>query len=156
MLSAVAGSVLEEPDAKACILAHRDELTTQNREKVGRVNPGVATSVFDAKEKSWAGRATFAMGGAQRRAGLVRVFGALMVATSLLVVTGADTAVEAAVTGLLPAGWSGAIASVEEVPAVQEGLDVLRRSATSAPLTGSGPVSPPTQSPPLPAAVHNR
>jgi len=61
MLSAVAGGVLEEPDAKACILAHRDELTAQNREKFGRVNPGVATSVFDAKEKSWAGRATFAM-----------------------------------------------------------------------------------------------
>lgn len=61
MLSAVAGGVLEEPDAKACILAHRDELTAQNREKFGRANPGVATSVFDAKEKSWAGRATFAM-----------------------------------------------------------------------------------------------
>jgi len=61
MLSAVAGGVLEEPDAKACILAHRDELTAQNRGKFGRVNPGVATSVFDAKEKSWAGRATFAM-----------------------------------------------------------------------------------------------
>ncbi|QXP89185.1 DEAD/DEAH box helicase [Methylococcus capsulatus] len=61
MLSAVAGGVLEEPDAKSCILAHRDELTAQNREKFGRVNPGVATSVFDAKEKSWGGRATFAM-----------------------------------------------------------------------------------------------
>ncbi|MCJ9707563.1 DEAD/DEAH box helicase [Bordetella hinzii] len=61
MLSAVVGSVLDEPDAKACILAHRDELTAQNREKFGRVNPGLTTSVFDAKEKSWAGRATFAM-----------------------------------------------------------------------------------------------
>lgn len=61
MLSAVAGGVLEQPDAKSCILAHRDELTAQNREKFCRVNPGVATSVFDAKEKSWAGRATFAM-----------------------------------------------------------------------------------------------
>jgi len=61
MLSAVAGRVLDEPDAKACILAHRDELTAQNRAKFGRVKPGVATSVFDAKEKSWAGRATFAM-----------------------------------------------------------------------------------------------
>jgi len=61
MLSAVAGGVLEEPDAKACILAHRDELTAQNREKFCRVNPGLTTSVFDAKEKSWAGRATFAM-----------------------------------------------------------------------------------------------
>ena len=48
MLSAVAGGVLEEPDAKACILAHRDELTAQNRAKFGRVNPGVVTSVFTA------------------------------------------------------------------------------------------------------------
>ena len=29
-----------EPDAKACILAHRDELTAQNRAKFARVNPG--------------------------------------------------------------------------------------------------------------------
>ena len=61
MLSAVAGNILDEPDAKACILAHRDELTAQNRAKFARVNPGLSTSVFDAKEKSWAGRATFAM-----------------------------------------------------------------------------------------------
>ncbi|CAI8820138.1 DEAD/DEAH box helicase [Methylococcus capsulatus] len=61
MLSAVAGGVLEEPDAKACVLAHRDELTAQNRAKFGQVNPGRTTSVFDAQEKSWAGRATFAM-----------------------------------------------------------------------------------------------
>ncbi len=61
MLSAVAGRVLAEPGTKACILAHRDELTGQNRQKFGRVNPGISTSVFDAREKSWAGRATFAM-----------------------------------------------------------------------------------------------
>lgn len=61
MLSAVAGRLLEEPDAKACILAHRTELTGQNRGKFSRVNPGVSTSVFDANEKSWQGRATFAM-----------------------------------------------------------------------------------------------
>lgn len=61
MLSAVAGRVLVEPDAKACILAHRTELTGQNRAKFERVNPGMRTSVFDANEKSWAGQATFAM-----------------------------------------------------------------------------------------------
>ncbi len=61
MLSAVAGSLLADPDAKACILAHRDELTGQNLSKFARVNPGVSTSVFDAKDKSWSGRATFAM-----------------------------------------------------------------------------------------------
>lgn len=61
MLSAVAGSLLAEPDAKACILAHRTELTGQNRAKFARVNPNLTTSVFDATEKSWAGHATFAM-----------------------------------------------------------------------------------------------
>lgn len=61
MLSAVAGSFLVEPDAKACILAHRTELTGQNRSKFERVNPGLKTSVYDANEKSWDGNATFAM-----------------------------------------------------------------------------------------------
>lgn len=61
MLSAVAGGILVEPDAKACILAHRDELTSQNQRKFGRVNPGISTSIFDAGEKNWSGRATFAM-----------------------------------------------------------------------------------------------
>lgn len=61
MLSAVVGSLLSEPDAKACILAHRTELTGQNRAKFSRVNPGLMTSVFDANEKSWEGNATFAM-----------------------------------------------------------------------------------------------
>ncbi len=61
MLSAVTGRVLTEPDAKACILAHRTELTGQNRAKFLRVNPTLSTSVVDAVEKSWAGNATFAM-----------------------------------------------------------------------------------------------
>ena len=61
MLSAVAGSLLADPDAKACILAHRTELTGQNRSKFERVNPGLKTSVYDAHEKSWDGNATFAM-----------------------------------------------------------------------------------------------
>ena len=61
MLSAVAGELLRNADAKACVIAHRDELTDQNRTKFGRVNPGVTTSVVDANEKSWDGQATFAM-----------------------------------------------------------------------------------------------
>ena len=61
MLSAVAGELLKDPDAKACVLAHRDELTDQNRTKFGRVNPGVSTSVVDANTKSWDGQVTFAM-----------------------------------------------------------------------------------------------
>lgn len=60
-LSAVVAKSLEASDAKACILAHRDELTAQNRAKFGRVAPDISTSVVDAEAKSWAGRATFAM-----------------------------------------------------------------------------------------------
>jgi len=61
MLSGVAGEVLNDTDAKACILAHRDELTKQNESKFNRVNVGIKTSVFDARNKSWLGQATFAM-----------------------------------------------------------------------------------------------
>ncbi len=61
MLSAVAGDLLAGGAVKACVLAHRDELTEQNRTKFGRVNPAIGTSVVDAKEKSWGGQVTFAM-----------------------------------------------------------------------------------------------
>ena len=61
MLSAVVGRMLAEPDAKACVLAHRDELTAQNQAKFARVNPGISTSIVDADAKSWSGRTTFAM-----------------------------------------------------------------------------------------------
>ena len=61
MLSAVAAEMIGDDDAKVCILAHRDELTAQNRTKFQRVAPGIATSVVDATQKSWAGQVTFAM-----------------------------------------------------------------------------------------------
>ncbi|MDP2357731.1 MAG: DEAD/DEAH box helicase [Beijerinckiaceae bacterium] len=61
MLSAVAGALIGERDAKACVLAHRDELTDQNRTKFARVNPAITTSVIDAAEKSWNGQVAFAM-----------------------------------------------------------------------------------------------
>jgi len=60
MLSAVTGEMIGD-GAKACVLAHRDELTAQNRAKFQRVVPGVATSVIDATEKSWGGQVAFAM-----------------------------------------------------------------------------------------------
>src|SRR5690606_30026018 len=50
-----------DTDAKAAVLAHRDELTVQNRDKFARVNPDITTSVVDASHKSWNGRVTFAM-----------------------------------------------------------------------------------------------
>lgn len=61
MLSAVTGEVIGGSAAKACVLAHRDELTAQNCEKFGRVNPAITTSVLDATTKSWGGQVTFAM-----------------------------------------------------------------------------------------------
>ncbi len=61
MLSAVTGEVIGDSAAKACVLAHRDELTDQNRGKFARVNPGLTTSVVNASAKSWAGQVTFAM-----------------------------------------------------------------------------------------------
>jgi DNA repair protein RadD len=61
MLSAVVGDMIKDSAAKACVLAHRDELTDQNSAKFQRVNPGVTTSIVDAAEKSWAGQVTFAM-----------------------------------------------------------------------------------------------
>lgn len=60
MLSAVTGRMTGD-GAKACVLAHRDELTSQNRAKFARVNPGTDTSVVDATTKSWDGQVTFAM-----------------------------------------------------------------------------------------------
>ena len=61
LFSAVAGQLVGASRAKAAVLAHRDELTVQNRDKFGRVNPGIGTSVVDASTKSWAGQVTFAM-----------------------------------------------------------------------------------------------
>lgn len=61
MLSAVAGKMIGDTDAKAAVLAHRDELTAQNRDKFARVNPAITTSVVDASDKSWNGHVTFAM-----------------------------------------------------------------------------------------------
>jgi DNA repair protein RadD len=60
MLSAVTGEMIGA-GAKACVLAHRDELTAQNRAKFQRVVPGISTSVIDATEKSWGRQVAFAM-----------------------------------------------------------------------------------------------
>ena len=61
MLSGVVGQMLAGSDAKACVLAHRDELTAQNVLKFAKVNPDLSTSIVDARTKSWRGRTTFAM-----------------------------------------------------------------------------------------------
>lgn len=61
MLSATVAQRLGGGGGKAAVLAHRDELTAQNRGKFHRVAPDITTSVVDASEKSWGGQVTFAM-----------------------------------------------------------------------------------------------
>lgn len=65
MLSAVTGQRIlraKEGEAnKALILQHRDELTDQNAKKFRAVNPNIPISIYDAKSKSWAGKAVFGM-----------------------------------------------------------------------------------------------
>ena len=50
ILSKVTGEIVQKKQ-KALILAHRDELTSQNRDKFLKINPKFSTSIFDAKEK---------------------------------------------------------------------------------------------------------
>ena len=61
MLSAVLGRMFGKNIHKACVLAHRDELTVQNEDKFRRINPPISTGVYNANEKSWDGAVTFAM-----------------------------------------------------------------------------------------------
>ena len=61
MLSGTVGRMLAQNAAKACVLAHRDELTAQNVLKFAKINPALSTSIVDSRTKSWRGRTTFAM-----------------------------------------------------------------------------------------------
>ena len=62
MLSAVIGEMHKQnPNLKACVLAHRDELTAQNEEKFKWFNPAISTSIVDSYGKSWEGNVAFAM-----------------------------------------------------------------------------------------------
>ena len=62
IFSAVIGKIItDNPNFKILILAHRDELTSQNKSKFLKINPDISTSIFDAKTKSFDGQAVFAM-----------------------------------------------------------------------------------------------
>ena len=62
MFSKVIGEIHKDnPNLRACVLAHRDELTAQNEEKFKWVNPAISTSIVDSYVKSWDGQVTFAM-----------------------------------------------------------------------------------------------
>lgn len=59
-LSAVVGERIN-CDRRALIVAHRDELTSQNEATFKKVCPDLTTSLYNADEKSWRGRVTFSM-----------------------------------------------------------------------------------------------
>lgn len=62
LFSHIVGSLIKDEGLKkVLVIAHRDELTAQNREKFLRINPKIATTVVDSKTKSWDGDVTFAM-----------------------------------------------------------------------------------------------
>jgi superfamily II DNA or RNA helicase len=62
ILSAIIKEVLKEhPDYKVLVLAHRNELVAQNREKFLRVCQGVTTSIVNGSSKDWSGQVLFAM-----------------------------------------------------------------------------------------------
>lgn len=62
MFSKVIGEIHKDnPNLRACVLAHRDELTAQNEEKFKWVNPAISTSIVDSYSKSWDGQVSFVM-----------------------------------------------------------------------------------------------
>ncbi|MHA1540055.1 MAG: DEAD/DEAH box helicase family protein [Alphaproteobacteria bacterium] len=61
MLSAVAGRLYTQGHKKICVLAHRDELVSQNRKKFKLLNQNLLTSVYNASEKDVSGDAIFGM-----------------------------------------------------------------------------------------------
>jgi cytochrome c biogenesis protein CcdA/thiol-disulfide isomerase/thioredoxin len=81
----------------------------------------------------WGQRATRRLGAISRDGRAQRSFGVAMVLSALLVVSGLDLAVENGVAGLLPAGWTGALTSVEDQPAVQDGLAAMEEPAVNPP-----------------------
>jgi len=62
MLSFVIKHYLEcNKNFKVCVLAHRDELTSQNETKFKLVSPSTPTSIFNATQKDWSGDVVFSM-----------------------------------------------------------------------------------------------
>lgn len=64
VLSKIIGEIYKDhknQEFKACVLAHRDELTYQNEDKFKKINPDISTSICNANSKDWRGQVTFAM-----------------------------------------------------------------------------------------------
>jgi cytochrome c biogenesis protein CcdA/thiol-disulfide isomerase/thioredoxin len=88
----------------------------------------------------WGRRASVALEGAVRRGRIRRGFGVAMLVTAGLVTTGLDLTLENGVASVLPAGWSGALVSVEQQPDIQGELDMLRTDRSSAPTVADAAV----------------
>ncbi|HLQ48574.1 MAG TPA: cytochrome c biogenesis protein CcdA [Candidatus Dormibacteraeota bacterium] len=90
----------------------------------------------------WGRRATRAVD-PNRADRLRRVFGVVMTLSSVVVLTGLDVPLQAQLTASLPAELSSALFAIEQQPAVQEGLTVLRPNAApqndTVPLEDLGP-----------------
>ena len=99
----------------------------------------------------WGGRASEAMRSLSSRIRLRRGFGVAMLVTALLVGTGLDRGLQTAVADVLPAGWAGALIAIEQEPAIQEELDMLRTGPSGNPI--GGPVVGGTDDANLPAPI---
>jgi cytochrome c biogenesis protein CcdA/thiol-disulfide isomerase/thioredoxin len=89
----------------------------------------------------WGRQATRSLGAAAAGGRLQRSFGIAMVLSALLVVSGLDLSVENGISAFLPAGWTGALTSVEQQSAVQNGLATLEEPGVTH-QTGPGPAVP--------------
>jgi cytochrome c biogenesis protein CcdA/thiol-disulfide isomerase/thioredoxin len=103
----------------------------------------------------WGRRATRSLGAAAAGGRLQRSFGIAMVLSALLVVSGLDLAVENRISSVLPAGWTGALTSVEQQPAVQNGLATLEESGLNnqSGTSSAVPSGPDAAAGPLPAPI---
>lgn len=61
MMSAILGRMFESGAKRTCVLAHRDELTSQNENNFKQINPTLSTSIFNSSKKDSKGQAIFAM-----------------------------------------------------------------------------------------------
>jgi thiol-disulfide isomerase/thioredoxin len=87
----------------------------------------------------WGIRARDALGRTARRSGLRHGLGGAMVLSAVLIVSGLDLTVETGIASVLPPGWTGALAAVEQRPDVQQEIDVLRTDTSEIPGAAGAP-----------------
>ncbi|MEO8468107.1 MAG: cytochrome c biogenesis protein DipZ [Chloroflexota bacterium] len=109
-------------------------------------------SVPIAAIAGWGRRASDAMWTLSSRTRLRRGFGVAMLVTALLVGTGLDRGIQAAIADVLPAGWAGVLVAIEQEPAIQEELDMLRTDPSGAP-AAEGPMVGGSDGANLPAPI---